>query len=60
METFEYAAKVVKKQAEERKIEITNFYMIGDNPRGDILGANQKNWRSILVRSGIYKPGCSS
>ena len=30
--------------------------MIGDNPLGDIAGANRANWRSILVQSGVYKP----
>ena len=28
--------------------------MIGDNPFGDIRGANEKGWTSILVRSGVY------
>jgi len=28
--------------------------MIGDNPKSDIRGANQKGWISILVRSGIF------
>lgn len=28
--------------------------MIGDNPKSDIRGANQKGWTSILVRSGIF------
>ena len=31
--------------------------MIGDNPRADILGANQANIQSILVQSGVYEPG---
>ena len=30
--------------------------MIGDNPKGDIRGANSMGMRSILVRSGIYNP----
>ena len=29
--------------------------MIGDNPHGDIEGANRKGWESILVKSGIYQ-----
>ena len=29
--------------------------MIGDNPEGDIEGANRQGWNSILVKSGIYK-----
>ena len=42
--TFDYAADVVKEQAAERNIDITNFYMIGDNPLGDIVGSNQAGW----------------
>lgn len=39
-----------------RSTEISNYYMIGDNPAGDILGANKLGIKSILVRSGIYDP----
>jgi len=28
--------------------------MIGDNPEGDIEGANRKGWESILVRTGLW------
>ena len=42
--------------------------MIGDNPQSDIEGANRKakanlektgirNWKSILVKTGVYKDG---
>lgn len=31
--------------------------MIGDNPEGDIEGANRKGWNSILVRTGLFKEG---
>lgn len=34
--------------------EISNFYMIGDNPKSDIRGANQQGWISILVKSGVF------
>ena len=30
--------------------------MIGDNPKSDIAGANQKGWTSILVKTGIFDP----
>jgi ribonucleotide monophosphatase NagD (HAD superfamily) len=30
--------------------------MIGDNPKGDIYGANLMGWESILVETGIYRP----
>ena len=34
--------------------------MIGDNPEGDIEGANRKGWKSILVRTGLFnEPGNS-
>jgi ribonucleotide monophosphatase NagD (HAD superfamily) len=47
--------------AEAEGAFISNFYMIGDNPGGDIVGANQMNgneynWISILVHSGVYRP----
>lgn len=29
--------------------------MIGDNPEGDIRGANRVGWRSVLVRTGIFE-----
>ncbi|GIQ89932.1 hypothetical protein KIPB_012549 [Kipferlia bialata] len=28
-------------------------YMIGDNPKSDVVGANRKGWVSIMVRTGI-------
>ena len=42
---------------------VERIYMIGDNPRSDILGANifqsgrGIEWISILVKSGLYKGG---
>ena len=41
----------IEKKAEEiAEYGISNCYMIGDNPRGDIKGANTMGWDSILVR----------
>jgi len=31
--------------------------MIGDNPSGDIVGSNMMGWESILVETGVYRPG---
>lgn len=31
------------------------IYMVGDNPESDIAGANNCGWRSILLRTGVYK-----
>ena len=34
-----------------------NFYMIGDNPKADIRGANNIGWHSVLTRTGVFKGG---
>ena len=34
--TFEYAEKVLRQKAEERNVEISRFYMIGDYPLADV------------------------
>jgi len=47
----------VDAQALKSGVEISKYFMIGDNPAGDIRGANQMGWESILVRTGVYKPG---
>ena len=46
----------MEKQAEELGVEISKFYMIGDNPDSDIDGANRRGekWVSILVRTGVF------
>ncbi|KAI7816612.1 HAD-like domain-containing protein [Gamsiella multidivaricata] len=31
-------------------------YAIGDNPYADIAGANAYGWKSVLVRTGVFKP----
>ena len=42
---------------------LERVYMVGDNPASDILGANDydsprgRQWRSILVRTGVYSGG---
>eukprot|EP01017_Pseudomicrothorax_dubius_P049352 TRINITY_DN9163_c0_g3_i2.p1 TRINITY_DN9163_c0_g3~~TRINITY_DN9163_c0_g3_i2.p1 ORF type:complete len:371 (-),score=67.37 TRINITY_DN9163_c0_g3_i2:159-1271(-) len=53
LKTFKYVEKMVESLI--KREALTNIYMIGDNPDGDIKGANQIGWTSILVRSGIYK-----
>lgn len=30
------------------------FFMIGDNPRADIQGANAVNWGSFLTQTGVH------
>lgn len=43
--------------AAEGDAPIKTIYMIGDNPRSDIQGANASgdHWFSILVRTGLFK-----
>ena len=38
--TFEYAEEVLREQAAELGVDLTEIYMIGDNPPGDIKGPN--------------------
>ncbi|EAR83203.1 HAD-family sub IIA hydrolase, TIGR01456, CECR5 containing protein, putative (macronuclear) [Tetrahymena thermophila SB210] len=61
-ESFEYSRGVLRKQIIESigKIErsedlISNYYMIGDDPYSDILGANNYGWKSILVKTGVFQ-----
>jgi len=51
--TFRYTEQYVREKW--NNFEISNFYMIGDNPTTDIKGANRAGWTSILVKSGIFK-----
>jgi len=44
-----------KNQKEKKIYQISNYYMIGDNPSSDIQGANNAGWTSILVKTGIFK-----
>ena len=53
--TFEYAKALLLAQAAALNVEIDNFFMIGDNPRGGIAGATRMGWQSILVRTGVYQ-----
>jgi ribonucleotide monophosphatase NagD (HAD superfamily) len=46
---------MIKKEAAAEGIEISKFYMIGDNPAGDVKGANEIGWESILLRYFVYK-----
>ena len=50
--TFEFAEKYLK---ELTKLQISNFYMIGDNPKSDIRGGNAAGWITILVKTGVFQ-----
>lgn len=47
-------------QAKRKGIKISNFYMIGDNPQTDIKGGNDKNWTTILVKTGVFDANAST
>lgn len=32
-----------------------SIYMVGDNPASDIQGANDNGWKSLLLRTGVYR-----
>ncbi len=61
---YEFAERMLRTEqrrtnGELREISLDNcmFYGVGDNPLSDICGANSAgpNWRSILVRTGIFQ-----
>ncbi|CAB1105712.1 unnamed protein product [Ectocarpus sp. CCAP 1310/34] len=59
--TFDYARRLLEERdgvirpQEEHKIE--RIYMVGDNPSGDIRGANAAGppWLSNLVKTGVFR-----
>ena len=42
--------------AEAQNVDISNYYMIGDNPMADIRGGNNNGCRSMLVKTGVWNP----
>ena len=50
--TFEYAKKHL---SEQTSLPVSNYYMIGDNPKSDIRGGNVAGWTTILVKTGVFK-----
>lgn len=52
---FEYSKKKLTELA--HPYEISNFYMIGDNPNVDVLGGRNNGFKTILVRTGVFKEG---
>ena len=56
MSTFKFAEDKLKASASARGTKISHFYMIGDNPESDIAGGNAKEWTTILVKTGVFKP----
>lgn len=50
--TFDFAKKYLQ---ESTKLQISKLYMIGDNPKSDIRGANAAGMTTILVKSGVFQ-----
>lgn len=69
--TYEFAERLLRRHRkalfEGRSVGLNDplrrVYMVGDNPESDIRGANNyksvygSEWKSILVRTGVYKGG---
>jgi HAD superfamily hydrolase (TIGR01456 family) len=55
--TYDYATDVLNQQARELGVEMDAVYAIGDNPASDIHGANNYGWKSILVKTGVWREG---
>jgi HAD superfamily hydrolase (TIGR01456 family) len=57
--TYCYAESVLEKLAERWTGRSASFrkhvFAVGDNIASDICGSNQHGWKSILVRTGVYK-----
>jgi ribonucleotide monophosphatase NagD (HAD superfamily) len=58
--TYDYIEKRLVAKAQRDGVKISNFYMIGDNPKSDIAGAITKGWTSILVKTGVFDPRAST
>ena len=57
---FEMAEATLDAQAESNGDRVEAIVMVGDNPAADIDGANARKaadarWRSLLVRTGVYR-----
>lgn len=49
-QTYQYADSMLRSISTFDKV-----YMIGDNPKSDILGANNYGWESMLVTTGVWQ-----
>jgi ribonucleotide monophosphatase NagD (HAD superfamily) len=52
--TYEYSMRLARETLPP-ELEISEFYMIGDNPNSDIKGANGMGIKSILVKTGVWQ-----
>uniref|UniRef100_A0A060T6T5 ARAD1B14696p n=1 Tax=Blastobotrys adeninivorans TaxID=409370 RepID=A0A060T6T5_BLAAD len=52
-QTYEFAEDLLREWG--GMDTLGDVYMVGDNPASDIKGANDYGWKSILVRTGVYK-----
>ncbi|KAJ6593638.1 HAD-like domain-containing protein [Mycena capillaripes] len=59
-ETYDFATHVLTARLHEltgHSGSLPTVYMVGDNPESDIAGANAANWKSILVKTGVFAGG---
>jgi len=54
--TFDFAERTLSKWGGLPSNSFDRIFMVGDNPRADIRGANMAGepWESILVRTGVF------
>jgi len=50
--TYDYTINKISTLTDAK---ISNFYMIGDNPKSDIRGGNTAGWTTILVKTGVFQ-----
>ncbi|KAM0748710.1 HAD-superfamily hydrolase [Meredithblackwellia eburnea MCA 4105] len=53
--TYDYTSRLLYSLAHPGGDYDGRVYMVGDNPRSDIAGANAFGWESILVRTGVFR-----
>jgi ribonucleotide monophosphatase NagD (HAD superfamily) len=57
-ETYIFATNALADVAKRLKKDVgQNIYAVGDNLASDIAGANKHGWKSLLVKTGVYKDG---
>jgi ribonucleotide monophosphatase NagD (HAD superfamily) len=54
--SYIFVEKELDKMAQAQGVEIEKIFAIGDNPKSDVQGANNRGerWVSVLVRTGYW------
>ena len=54
IEAYKFTERYLRKRY-EGIYDINRFYMIGDSPEADIRGTQESGWKSVLVKTGVFK-----